>query len=85
MSSKLQRLSLLICSQGILEESFKNIADIVFLKGLPFLSFNLYFEAYVSSDSAKEKTKSLADEIHSLLEFNKVEVNCWRTELYKKK
>ena len=85
MTSKLKNLSLLIFSQGIMEDSFRIISDIIDVRCSDLQSFNLYFEAYVSNETQKEKTKKLAEEMQTQLDFNNVEVNCWRAEIYKKK
>ena len=85
MSSTLQNLSLLIFSQGIMEESFRLIYDLIDVRCSDLQSFNLYFEAYVSNEAQKEKAKKLAVDMQNQLEFNNVEINCWRAEIYKKK
>lgn len=84
-SSTLQNLSLLIFSQGIMEESFRLIYDLIDVRCSDLQSFNLYFEAYVSNEASKEKAKKLAVDMQNQLDFNNVEINCWRAELYKKK
>jgi len=68
-----------------MEESFRVISEIIYKKCDQLLSMNFYFEAYVTDETKRELTRRLATDIQYQLASNNVEVNCWRTEIYKKK
>ncbi len=68
-----------------MEESFSLISEIIHFKNNELLSCNIYFEGYVENDDQKKKADNLKGEILKNLTKNKVEVNSFRIDLYKKK
>lgn len=85
LSQKLQNFSILIYSQGIMEESFQILSDLLSSKGSELLSCNFYFESFVENEKQKKKAEKIVDGIKTQLRDNLVEVNAFRIELYKKK
>lgn len=85
MSAKLQNFSFLIYTQGIVEETFDVISNMIIIKSNELLSCNFYFEGYFENDQHKQKSGNLKEEIEKSLKLNHVELNSFRLDLYKKK
>lgn len=85
MSVKLQKFSFLIYAQGIVEETFNILSNLIILKSTDILNCNFYFEGYTENDARKKNNENKIIEIQTCLKNNYVNVNALRIDLYKKK
>lgn len=85
MSVKLQNFSFLIYTQGIVEETFNILSNLIILRSSDLLNCNFYFEGYIENENNKKKNEIKINEVQTCLKNNHVKVNALRIDLYKKK